>query len=157
MQTNDYFHIWILGDEKMIQEEYIREKVYTYYWDEDVNCTTVMLKILSELHNLKLDLQVLQSAIGMHGAGGFGAQCGLVEGSLMFIGIWGKETGLSTEKIVNLCYRFAKDFEQEFGSLSCGKLRPQGFNADNPPHLCEGLTNKAVKFTAEYLKDNATC
>ena len=141
----------------MIQEEYIREKVYSYYWDEDVNCATVMLKILAELHDLKLDLQVLQSAIGMHGAGGFGAQCGLVEGSLMFIGIWGKEKGLSTEKIVALCYNFAKDFEQEFGSLLCSKLRPQGFNADNPPHLCEELTNKSVKFTVEYLKDNATC
>ncbi|WP_019553243.1 C-GCAxxG-C-C family protein [Propionispira raffinosivorans] len=139
----------------MIQEEYIREKVHTYYWYEDVNCATVMLKILAELHDLKLDLQIINSAIGMHGAGGFGAQCGLIEGSLMFIGIWGKENGLSTEKIVDLCYGFAKDFEQEFGSLLCSKLRPQGFNTDNPPHLCEGLSNKAVKFTAEYLKDNA--
>ena len=139
----------------MIQEEYIREKVHTYYWDEDVNCATVMLKILAELHDLKLDLQVIDSAVGMHGAGGFGAQCGLVEGSLIFIGIWGKENGLSAEKIVALCYSFAKDFEQEFSSLLCSKLRPQGFNADNPPHLCEELTNKAVKFTAEYLKDNA--
>lgn len=139
----------------MIQEEYIREKVHTYYWNEDVNCAIVMLNILTELHDLKLDLQVIDSAVGMHGAGGFGAQCGLVEGSLMFIGIWGKKNGLLTEKIVDLCYCFAKDFEQEFGSLSCSKLRPQGFNAHNPPHLCEGLSNKAVNFTAEYLKDNA--
>ena len=140
---------------KMIQTEYIREKVYTYYWDEDLNFATVMVKILAELHDL--DLQVIESAVGMHGAGGFGAQCGLVEESLMFIGIWRKENELSTEKIVDLCYSFAKNFEQKFGSLSCSKLRPQGFNANSPPHLCEKLTNKAVKFTAEYLKDNATC
>jgi len=27
-----------------------------------------------------------------------------------------------------------------------------GFKPDNPPHLCEGLTNQAVQFTAEYLE-----
>ena len=128
--------------------------MHDYYWEDDVNCATVMLKILSELYDLKLDQQVVNSAIGMHGAGGFGAQCGLVEGSLMFIGIWGKNNGLSTEKIVDLCYSFAKDFEQNFSSLSCNKLRPQGFEADTPPHLCEELTNKAVNFTVEYLRDN---
>jgi len=32
----------------------------------------------------------------------------------MFIGIWGKENGLSTGKIIDLCHSFAKDFEQEF-------------------------------------------
>jgi hypothetical protein len=75
----------------MIIEESIRKKVHDYYWEDDVNCATVMLKILSELHDLKLDQQVVNSAIGMHGAGRFGAQCGLVEGSLMFIGIFGKK------------------------------------------------------------------
>ena len=35
--------------------------------------------------------------------------------------------------------------------LLCSNLRLQGFNADNPPHLCEELTNKAVKFTAKFL------
>jgi len=31
--------------------------------------------------------QLLDAAVGMHGAGKYGAQCGLVEGSLMFIGL----------------------------------------------------------------------
>lgn len=135
----------------MIIKEYIQEKVHRYYWEENINCATVMLKVLSELHNVKLDQQVINSAIGMHGAGGFRAQCGLVEGSLLFIGIWGMQNGLDAEKIIDLCYGFAKEFEQEFSSLSCKQLRPEGFKADNPPHLCEPLTAKAVKFTAEYL------
>lgn len=138
----------------MIIEEYIREKVHNYYWEEDMNCATVMLKILAELHEVKLEQQVINSAIGMHGAGGFRAQCGLVEGSLLFIGILGKKNGLETEKIVDLCYGFAKNFEQEFSSLLCKRLRPEGFKADNPPHLCEALTTKAIKFTAEYLANN---
>lgn len=135
----------------MIQDEYIKQRVSDSYWREDINCATTMLNILSELHEINLDRQVLNAAIGMHGAGGFGAQCGLVEGSLLLIGIWGKEKDLTTKAIINLCYCFAQEFEEEFGSLLCKQLRPQGFKPDNPPHLCEGLTNQAVKFTAEYL------
>jgi C_GCAxxG_C_C family probable redox protein len=133
-------------------EEYIKKRVSDYYWSKNVNCATTMLNILSELHEINLDRQVINSAIGMHGASGFGAQCGLVEGSLMLIGILGKEKGVSTEAIIDLCYCFAREFEEKFGSLLCKQLRPQGFKPDNPPHLCEGLTNQAVKFTAEYLE-----
>jgi C_GCAxxG_C_C family probable redox protein len=136
----------------MTIEEYIKKRVSDYYWRENVNCATTMLNILSELHKINLDKQVINSAIGMHGAGGFGAQCGLLEGSLMLIGILGKEKEMSTEEIINLCYCFAQEFEEKFGSLLCKELRPQGFKSDNPPHLCEGLTNQAVNFTAEYLE-----
>ncbi|AJQ28451.1 C-GCAxxG-C-C family protein [Pelosinus fermentans] len=133
-------------------EEYIKERVSDYYWRENVNCATTMLNTLSELYEINLDRQVIHSAIGMHGAGGFGAQCGLVEGSLMLIGILGKEKGVPAEEIINVCYCFAQEFEGKFGSLSCKQLRPQGFKPDNPPHLCEGLTNQAVQFTVEYLE-----
>jgi C_GCAxxG_C_C family probable redox protein len=135
------------------KEEYISQKVSDSYWNQNVNCATTMLNILAALHEIKLDRQVINSAVGMHGAGGFGAQCGLVEGSLMFIGILGKEKALSTETIIDLCYCFAQEFEKKFDSLLCKQLRPQGFKADNPPHLCEGLSKQAVNFTAEYLEN----
>lgn len=133
-------------------EEYIRQRVADCYWNQDVNCATTMLSILSELHKVRLETQVIASAIGMHGAGAFGAQCGLVEGSLMMLGILGKERELTTELIIDACYHFAVEFEKKFGSLLCKQLRPQGFKPDNPPHLCEELTNQAVQFTAEYVK-----
>ncbi len=138
----------------MTIEEYIKKRVAECYWNEDLNCATTMLTILSELHKIQLHKQVIDSAIGMHGAGGFGAQCGLVEGSLLFIGILGKEKGLPAEKIIDLCASFAQQFEKKFGSLLCKQLRPQGFTPDNPPHLCEELTNQAVTFTVEYLGIN---
>lgn len=72
----------------------------------------------------------------------------------MFIGIWGKENGLSTGKIIDLCHSFAKDFEQEFNVCYVENFVLKDF-ADNSPHLCEGSSNKAVKFTAQYLKDKA--
>ena len=46
------------------------------------------MRILSHLFSFPLEEQTLDAAIGMHGAGGLGAQCGLVEGSLMFIGAY---------------------------------------------------------------------
>lgn len=78
----------------MEKEEYIKKNVSDYYWRENVNCATTMLNILSKIYEIHLDNQVINAAINMHGAGRFGALCGLVEEALMFIGIWGKERGL---------------------------------------------------------------
>lgn len=129
----------------------ITAMVHRYYWEDDINCATTALKTLSELFEIDLHPQVVDAAIGMHGAGGFGAQCGLVEGSLMFIGIWGRAQARDEESVANACHRFAADFQAKFGSLICSQLRPEGFKSDNPPHLCEELTKKAIAFTAEFI------
>ena len=139
--------------------ELINEKVHSYYWNDDLNCAITSLLILSEIFHTNLCSQIVSAGIGMPGAGGYGAQCGLVSGSLMFIGILGKENGQENMAIVKMCNEFAKRFENEFGSLDCRVLRPQGFKADNPPHLCEEITKKAIMFTMSYLNsldnDNA--
>lgn len=134
----------------MEAHELIDERVTGYY--EQFNCATTMIKILTELYGITICSQVIDSAIGMHGAGKFQAQCGLVEGSLMFIGILGRERGLADEMIVANCYNFANQFQQHFGSLVCRDLRPQGFRPENPPHLCVELEKKAVAFTAAYIQ-----
>ena len=131
--------------------ELINEKVHSYYWKDDLNCAITSLLILSEIFHTNLCSQIVSAGIGMPGAGGYGAQCGLVSGSLMFIGILGKENGQENMAIVKMCNEFAKRFENEFGSLDCRVLRPQGFKADNPPHLCEEITKKAIMFTMSYL------
>ncbi len=131
--------------------ELIGERVHDYYWKEDLNCATTTLKVLAEIFDIELDFQVIASAVGMHGAGKFGAQCGLVEGSLMFLGILGRDKGISQEIIISSCYNFANEFQKEFGSLACKELRPEGFKSDDPPHLCEDLTKRAIEFTANYI------
>ena len=131
--------------------ELINEKVHSYYWNDDLNCAITSLLTLSEIFHTNLCSQIVSAGIGMPGAGGYGAQCGLVSGSLMFIGILGKENGQENKAIVKTCYEFVKRFENEFGSLDCRVLRPQGFNPDNPPHLCEEITKKAIMFTMSYL------
>ncbi len=137
----------------MENKNFIQTKVNEYYWHDDINCATTNLKILSEIFSVELSEQVIDAALGMHGAGQYGAQCGLVEGTLMFLGIIGRSIGISDDKIVDSCYEFAKQFENRFRTLLCKVLRPEGFHQDNPPHLCEELTCEAVMFNVDFLND----
>ena len=132
-------------------EEFVGIKVHDYYWQQDLNCATTTLKILSENFEIPLNKQVIDAAIGMHGAGGFRAQCGLVEGALLFLGIFGRQRHIPDQHIVEQCYAFASEFQTCFGSLLCKELRPEGFHPDNPPHLCEQLTKDAIVFAVEYI------
>ena len=134
-------------------KELIQKRVKEYYWQDDINCASTNLKILSEIFSLDVSKQVFDAALGMHGAGEYGAQCGLVEGTLMFIGILGRAKGISEANIVAACKQFAAHFENRFLSLSCRVLRPEGFDKDNPPHLCEGFTCQAVLFNVGFVAD----
>ncbi len=132
-------------------QSFVEKRIKSYYWDDDLSCTTANLKILSEKFNIKLSDQVFDSAIGMHGAGEYGAQCGLVEGTLMFLGIIGRLMSTPDEEIVNSCNEFARKFENRFSSLLCNILRPEGFRSNNPPHICEELTCEAICFNIEFV------
>lgn len=131
----------------------IKELVHYYYWEKDVNCARTMLLSLSELFNIPIENQVVKAAIGLHGAGGFRAQCGLVEGSLMFIGIYFSQRGKSEDEITKLCFQFAESFQKEFSSIICFDLRPNGFLDSDPPHLCEEITVEAIDFTYQFINN----
>ncbi len=134
-------------------EKFIREKVEYYYRIEDLHCTHTILNILSGIFGFNIHKQVMDAAEGMHGAGLYGAQCGLVEGSLMFIGLYGNSKRLTREDIERLCCEFADGFENKLGSLVCRELRPEGFKPENPPRLCEPRTIDAIRFTAEFIDE----
>ena len=138
----------------MNKRAFINEEVHKLYWKDNLNCATTTLKVLGKIFIFKQDSQVINSAIGLNGAGRYGAQCGLVEGVLMSIGIIGRANSLSNEFILDLCYNFAQKFEKEFGSLLCRKLRPQGFSKNNPPNLCEEITKKALLFSVKFIENN---
>lgn len=133
--------------------ERVRDRVHDCYWAHDWNCAVTTLRILSEVFEVPLNQQVLEAALGMHGAGGYRAQCGLVEGALMFIGVGGKAQGLEDATVVKACYSFAEQFEDQFGSLLCRDLRPGGFSPDDPPHLCEELTREALLFDVSFVSE----
>ena len=132
-------------------EKLVHRRVADYYWRDDINCATTSLKILSEIVGVDLSDQVIDAAVGMHGAGEYGAQCGLVEGALMFLGISGRRQNIPDDAIIHACKAYADQFEKRFGSLSCAVLRPEGFDPSNPPHLCEAFTREAIGFTIDYI------
>lgn len=137
----------------MNDQEYIKKRVHELYYGIDMNCARTTLTVLGEVLNVKIEDQTMDAALGLHGAGGFRAQCGLVEGALMFIGIWGRLHGKEEKEIVKACYDYAKQFTVKFGSLSCRELRPGGFQVTDPPHLCETMSANAISFAYKYVTD----
>jgi len=133
-------------------KNFVESRVTTYFQINDYNCVRTDLLILAEYFDIKLDEQILAAAVGMHGAGGYRAQCGLVEGTLMFLGIIGAAKNTSENHIIAACYDFGKEFEAEFGSLQCRTLRPGGFNENDPPHLCKDLTRNSTTFSVNFVK-----
>ena len=133
-------------------ENFVKERVATYFHVNDHNCVRTDLLILAEYFKIELHEQVLAAAVGMHGAGGYRAQCGLVEGTLLFLGILGAEKGVVEEDIVLTCHDFGQAYEKEFSSLQCRILRPGGFNDDDPPHLCEGLACRSSSFSIHFIE-----
>ena len=129
-----------------------KSRIHELYHVHDINCARTTLHCLSEDMGVELAPQVLHAAVGMHGAGRFRAQCGLVEGALMFIGILGVQQGKTDKEIAALCFRYAEEFTARFGSLLCRELRPGGFQPTDPPHACEGLTLDTTLFAAEFMR-----
>jgi len=121
------------------------------YWDRDLNCARTTLRCMENKLQEPLPPQVYAATVGCHGAGGTGGQCGLVEGGLLLIGLRGAELGKEESEIVDLCARFATQFIERFGSLSCKDLRPGGINHDDPPHLCEPISVDAICFLTDFF------
>lgn len=132
-------------------KEYITKRVHELYWKDDINCARTALICLSELFKIDIEPQTIWSAVGLHGAGGYRAQCGLVEGTLMFIGIYLHMKEKTEDEIVSACYNFASAFDKRFGSLRCSELRPTGFLENDPPHMCENLTCNGIEFAYQYI------
>ena len=144
---------WGIGEqgEGISMKEYIKNRVHELYWNDNINCARTAIICLSELFETAVEQQTICSAVGLHGAGGYRAQCGLVEGALMFIGIYLHKMGKTEDEIVSACYNFASAFEKIFGSLRCFELRPTGFSESDPPHMCENLTCKGIGFAYQYI------
>lgn len=142
------FPIYVTIIVDMEERELVENMAHHAYYDHDFNCARTVMIVLSKLWNVPIEEQTFKSAVGLHGAGGHGDQCGLVEGSLMYIGILCPDE----KQAVRLCNLFAGEFQKKFSSLLCRELRPEGFKPGNPPHLCEKRTVEGILFTNDFLK-----
>ncbi|MFC1616497.1 C-GCAxxG-C-C family protein [Patescibacteria group bacterium] len=136
----------------MKKSDLISQKTADCSQIENINCAQTTLKVLSDIFNVQLETQTFIAATGLNGAGEYGAQCGLVDGTLMFLGIIGNIQALSKEKIAEMCRTFAEEFEARFGSLLCVELRPEGFKEDNPPDLCNSRICEAIHFAYKFIE-----
>ncbi len=134
------------------KELFVENRVDKYYFEDDVNCAVATLRILGERFGISIGGRMEQAVTGFPGAGRYGAQCGLVGGTLLFIGLHGHENTLDEEAIRKTCRRFAAGFEKKFGSLSCAVLRPEGFRTGQPPHMCRDLTCRSAKFCIDFME-----
>jgi hypothetical protein len=89
-------------------EALVQDRVHEYYWVQDWNCAVTTLSVLAEVFRVTLSDQVVDAALGMHGARGYRAQCGMVEGALMFIGVLGNARGIPQDLTVQACYDYAQ-------------------------------------------------
>ncbi len=128
--------------------------VHKLYWSDDLNCATTILLALSKKYSVEINKQVIDSLKGLPGASKQGELCGLVAGGLMFIGIYGSANGWSDKEVSKICSSYSADFKERFNSLSCSDLRPEGFSKENPPHLCEDLTVRALSFASNFLDEH---
>lgn len=88
----------------MNADKIINDSVHDMYWNMDMNCARTAMMTLSKVFGYKIEDQLDHAGIGMHGAGGFGAQCGIVEGTLMFIGCYLKSNCIKDNIIVKFCF-----------------------------------------------------
>jgi len=65
-------------------QEYIKNRVHELYWNDDINCARTVIICLGELFEIAIEQQTIWSAVGLHGAGGYRAQCGIVEGTIKY-------------------------------------------------------------------------
>lgn len=135
----------------MERRELVVERVHTYYWENDFSCAEVSQRILNELFKANLPTQLLWATFALN-AGRCGLQCGLVEGPLLFMGIYAAKKHIDQGEIRKLCRRYCAEFTAEFGSMLCSELRSEGFKRTNPPHLCEARTVEAVVFAIEFIE-----
>ena len=136
---------------KQTNNSFVFDRVQEFNKNQGLNCAQTTLLVLAEKFKIKLDPQIISGSVGLNGAGQYRAQCGLVEGMLIFLGIYLPTLNFDKDAIQKTCNLFASKFEAHFGNLSCSKLRPGGFNEDDPPHLCEELIIDAINFDIDFI------
>jgi len=134
-------------------DKFIDEKIKLYHHEQKNNCAQTTLKILSEIFNIPVSKQVIDSACGLNGGGRYGAQCGLLEGALMFIGIKAGQDAKDKKYSNKSCYTYTENFNKKFQSLLCSDLRPEGFGKDVPFDKCEKLFKETLNAVIEHIKN----
>jgi hypothetical protein len=103
----------------------LRERVERYFVSGQYNCTMTALAVLFEAYEMAPDPRLLGAGQCMPGVGGSGGLCGLVSGTLIFLGVWGYERGLHRSALAPGCAFVVESVRRRFGSTSCAALQTE--------------------------------
>ncbi|MCK5126643.1 MAG: C_GCAxxG_C_C family protein [candidate division Zixibacteria bacterium] len=136
----------------MNERQFIEDKIKIYFEIEEHNCAVCVIKVLSERFDFPIEQQTLDACLAQNGLGQYGAQCGLITGATMFLGIVAAQNNWEKEKLYLHTRELTALFEKKFKSLLCSAIRPEGFHEDNPPYICQPRTVDALEIFIDYLK-----
>ncbi len=108
-----------------MDREGLRERVERYFVSGRYNCTMTVLAVLFEVYEMPPDPRLLGAGQCLPGVGGSGGLCGLVSGTLIFLGVWGYERGLHRSLLSPGCALVVESVRARFGSTSCALLRTE--------------------------------
>lgn len=129
-------------------KEKIKSLIQKYAGKQEMGCSATVLSVLSDLFNIKVEKQVMACLIGMEGGSNFKNDCGLLDGSLMFIGIMLSQQGLPEPLTKGICRQFTGSFEIEFGESSV-------INSCSNEGTCLSLTPENIFFVYKFIKNIA--
>ena len=128
------------------------------YLNQGYNCCESLLRTLRDEGYFIISDDVLKISQVFNGAGKARKQCGYVNGGLMAIGLkYGRTTSnVSREPAQTKAREFALEFEKEFGSVVCEKLRPEGFDCNEDEKVratqrCREIGEGALWIVKKYL------
>lgn len=130
----------------------IDKLVDLYYIEKKLNCDRTMLKCLGELFDLEISDQVMAAAVGQHTAG-IRKQCGFVEGTLMFIGIYFSQRGATDKEISALCRKYIDSYQEVFVYTQCEDIREKILMLKDDKHgQCGPMGERTVRHSYEFIK-----
>ncbi len=128
----------------MLQHHQLTERVARYFVSGKYNCAMTVLEVSAEHFGISLSPQALGVAQFLPGAGGTGGLCGLISGTLMFLGVWAYEHDLHRSALTAEARALIVAIEGHFGSTLCTDLRP--------PEGCGTFALDYLNFTLPHLK-----
>ena len=128
-----------------------RQTIKEIFCLKQLNCATTTVIIMSKHFSTKIQSQVIDSLVGLPNGAEQKSLCGLVSGTLIFIGIYGKIKKLKRDQIKNICKKFSSEFIGKFGSIDCKDLKPEKISPEQTC-ICKELAYKAIDFSIDFIE-----
>lgn len=129
----------------------LRDRVKTYYIDQDFNCAETILRAANDEYALGLDEGAFRLVGGFGGGMGCGHTCGALCGGISAIG----ERFITTRAhqspdLKDICTRYVQAFNEALGSENCDELKGR-YKRD--PVRCLDVVEHAADILEQVLAE----